>query len=734
MRFIEKTLPIEHLNPVAMAEGNAKKPVYRMHKWWARRLGSVFRMITLATFGNYDQPEVSIWQQFCEGADLKGMIVLDPFMGGGTTIVEGLRLSCKVIGIDINPVAWFVTKKEIDAVELHNGVDEALQRLEETAGRFIKQYYQTMCPRGHQADVMYFFWVKVAACAECGTSVKLFPNYELSRRDHANVCFCPRCLQVVETAKYDPQTECPECGEVFDPRKGVSGRGYFSCSECGARQRVLDAVNRKGTKLDEELHALEGYCSECGRFFKRVDDADIALWEEAKEDFERRRGSLLIPEQAIPVEGRSDPRPVNHGYRYFWQMFNERQLLCLATLLQEILKLADQNIRELMLIAFSDCLDTNTMFCKYEIKWHKISPFFGLHAYHPIERPTENNVWGTEYGRGTFAKCFEKVRRAKEYCQKPYERLFDIKGRRFSKRTGSERIEGYGVETFEGLLRKDRAALLRCDTSEDLWFIPDKSVDAVITDPPYFESVQYSELADFFYVWLRLALKDTYPWFAPEFSSRPNEIVQNEKLGKTTEIFGEDLQRVLRECHRVLQDDGVMVFTFHHNRTWAWETIAQILLASGFYVSASPIVRSEGKSGYHSSEGNIRYDAVLVCRKQPSDWNETQQSAIKPQILHDALDWTHRTLASGMAINWVDVYTIVMAKSIEHLTKTVANPNNGLSAVNIAAFLKIMKETVDEVAEHCQAEYVSRREARTPEVEQLALLLRESEARYGRGA
>jgi adenine-specific DNA methylase len=730
MRFIEKTLPVEHLNSVAMAEGNAKKPVYRMHKWWARRLGSVFRMITLATFADHDESDASLWQRFCDGANLQGKTVLDPFMGGGTTIVEALRLGCNVIGVDINPVAWFITKKEVEPVTL-DALDIAFERLAETAGRFIRQHYQTKCPFGHRADVMYFFWVKVAECAECGAQIRLFPNYELSRRGNINVCFCPHCLQIIETVGYNPETECPECGEIFDPRKGVSGRGLFRCPECGARQRILDAVERKGTKLDEELHALEGYCNTCGRFFKRVDDFDIALWEEAKEEFNRRKDNLLIPNQAIPIEGRSDPRPVNHGYRYFWQMFNERQLLCLSTLLEEILKLPDQNVRELMLIAFSDCLDTNTMFCKYEIQWHKISVFFGLHAYHPIERPTENNVWGTKYGRGTFIRCFEKVRRAKEYCQKPYERLLDIRGRRFSKRTGKERIEGYGVETFEELLHKDHAALLRCDTSEDLSFIPDKSVDAVITDPPYFESVQYSELADFFYVWLRLALKDKYPWFVPELSSHPNEIVQNEKLGKTVEFFSRGLQRVFKECHRVLKDDGLMVFTFHHNKTWAWETIARVLLDAGFYISASPIVRSEGKSGFHSSEGNIRYDAVLVCRKQPSDWSENHWSEMKQRILGDAVDWTRRTLESGMAINRVDVFTIVMAKSIEHVTKAWANPNNRLSSLEIAALLKEMKGIVDEVAQLSRAGLEPQQKAYSYEVEQLALFLRESEARYG---
>ena len=714
-----------------MAEGNAKKPVYRMHKWWARRLGSVFRAIILAAFAPYEEHEVSLWNRFCDGVDLRGKIVLDPFMGGGTSIVEALRLGCRVVGLDINPVAWFITKKEVEPVAL-DALDTAFQHLEKRAGSLIRQYYQTKCPTGHQADVMYFFWVKVAECSQCGAKVRLFPNYELSRRDNINVCFCPHCLRIIETEGYDSQTVCPDCGNVFDPRKGVAARGFFTCPECGARQRILDAVRHKGDKLDEELYALEGYCEKCGRFFKRVDDADRLLWEKAQEEFKRRRNKLLIPRQLIPVEGRSDPRPVNHGYKYFWQMFNERQLLCLSMLLEAILELPDENVRELMLIAFSDCVDTNTMFCKYEIQWHKISPFFGFHAYHPIERPTENNVWGTVYGRGTFTKCFKKVRRAKEYCQRPYERLFNLRGKRFSKYTMNEHIEGHLVNTFEELMQHDRSALLRCQSSEDLSFIPDQSVDVVITDPPYFDNVQYSELADFFYVWLRLALKDRYPWFQPELSSRPEEIVKNDRLGKTTDFFNQGLQRVFKECHRVLKDEGMMVFTFHHNQPWAWKSVAQMILDAGFYVSASPIVRSEGKSGYHSSKGNIRYDAVLVCRKQPSNYHD--QRMVRQLALDDAIDWSRKTLESGMAINWVDIFTIAMAKGVEYLTKNIANPDNSLDYMNIAAVLQEIEESVGEVVERCLSGSEASWEPCMPEVRQLALLLQESEARYGNRA
>jgi len=91
LTFIEHDFPIEKLNPVALSEGNAKKPVYRMHKWWARRLGSVFRTIIISAFSPPDESADSIWQKFCEGFDVRGKIILDPFMGGGTTLVESLR-------------------------------------------------------------------------------------------------------------------------------------------------------------------------------------------------------------------------------------------------------------------------------------------------------------------------------------------------------------------------------------------------------------------------------------------------------------------------------------------------------------------------------------------------------------------------------------------------------------------------------------------------------------------
>jgi len=730
MGIIEHRFPVEELNPVALNEGNAKKPIYRMHKWWARRLGSVFRSILLSVFGERDDTAKDIWQKFCEGFDLKGKIVLDPFMGGGTTMVEALRLGCKVIGVDINPVAWFVTKKEAEMVNLEQ-LDDTFRFLESTVGERIKSCYRTTDPRGNEADVMYFFWVKVAQCKKCGLKTELFSNYELSRTDSINTCVCPNCHCIIETQGYNSKTKCKECHSVFDPRKGVSKRGLFQCTHCGVGQKSLDAVESKGTALDLELYALEGYSKQYGRFFKRIDGDDLSRFALAKKQFDVAKNDMMFPNQAIPTEGRSDPRPVNHGYTNYWNMFNERQLLSLSMLYKTILQIEDQNIREIMLLALSDSLNTNNMFCKYEVEWHKISLFFSLHAFHPIERPAENNVWGAAFGRGTFVKCFEKIRQAKVFSQRPYERLIDLSGEKFTNHTKGEKIEGQIVSCFSELDRIDHAALLRCQSSENLSFIPDKSVDAVITDPPYFDNLQYSELADFFYVWLRLGLKKDYPWFEPETSNSANELVKNDKFGKTTEFFNQGICRVFGECHRVLKDDGLLVFSFHHNKVWAWEGMAKLLLDAGFYIAEMPIVRSEGRGEVHSSEGNIKYDGIFVCCKSPSKVRYTNWPSLKKSILADSVTWAKRTLKSGMLMNDVDIFTIMMGKTIEYYTQIASNSKNGKLIPSLPDALNEIAGLVNYLSSMVKREGNGLPKKYAQKMEQLRLIVSESKKKYG---
>ena len=214
-RAIEESFPIVEINRLAVPERNAFKPIYQMHKWFARRASSVFRAILLASMkpAGTDIME-EFYRDHTDDPDTKGVKILDPFMGGGTTVIEALRLGCHVTGIDLSPVAWFIVKTEAEPVDIDE-LKKAFKRLEERktlSGKPLKEeilsHYKTECPCcgavKEDADIIYSFWVKSAICTNpnCKQEVPLFNNYIISKKS--------------PTIRYVPDHKCSKCKKQFD--------------------------------------------------------------------------------------------------------------------------------------------------------------------------------------------------------------------------------------------------------------------------------------------------------------------------------------------------------------------------------------------------------------------------------------------------------------------------------------------------------------------------------------
>ena len=694
--YIEHDFPIEVLNAIAEKEGNAKKPIYQIHKWWARRLGSIFRMLILAAFTPWDdalsreENEKRLWERFYSKNELKNSdgqtpIILDPFMGGGTTIVEALRLGCKVIGLDLNPVAWFVTKKSVDPIDFA-ALDAVFKHLEQSVAPRIKHYYRTTCPKGHEADVMYVFWVKKVPCLACGAEVRLFPSFRIATRKGTHTVFCPKCYDIMEDSKsLGEEWECLECLTSFVPEKGHAGRGKYTCPQCGQRENILEAVRRQEAPPQAEMFALEYYCRICGRGYKTASTTDIALYEAARAEFLRLEDGLPFPRTKIPTEGRSDPRPINHGYKHFYQMFNERQLLCLSLLLEEILKIEDENTREYLLLTLSHCIDYNNMFCGYDYTRFHTHNLFAMHAYRNTNLPVEGNVWGARLGRSTFAKTFAQTIRAKRYAITPYERESVFSPTRKS-------IGDTSVGIVAENLHDGADAALRAATAEDLSFLG-HLVDAVITDPPYCDNVMYAELADFFYVWLRLGLKDRYPqYFGSELSPRARELVKNQAQGKDEDFFFQGLTRCFQECYRVLKDDGLFIFTFHHAQPWAWKAVLKSLVEEAdFHIEAIYPVHSEMRTSAHLvNTGGIGYDIPFVCRKRQEMGRPAAWGNLKDEIYFRAQETIEGIRRAGRRISDADIFVIAMGRCLAVYSRHWPNVMSGGQPVGV-------EQAVDEI-------------------------------------
>jgi putative DNA methylase len=152
--------------------------------------------------------------------------------------------------------------------------------------------------------------------------------------------------------------------------------------------------------------------------------------------------------------------------------------------------------------------------------------------------------------------------------------------------------------------------------------------DFVVTDPPYAGNVNYSELADFFYVWLRCVLARTYREFAPELTPKASEVIENAERGKTAKDFEEGLTQVFAECNRVLKNDGLLVFTFHHAEGSAWESLLCSVCNAGFEIEGVYPIHGEAENSLHllDKEGAISYDLVHVCKKRDTEVTVEQRS------------------------------------------------------------------------------------------------------------
>lgn len=727
--YLESHFDIAAISELAHRERSAFKPIYGMSKWWARRSSSVFRAILL---GLTISPDTNLMDVFYENHQelnpvLKEKVVLDPFMGGGTTIVEGLRLGFNMIGVDLNPLSWFIVKTETTPVE-QSKLRKGYSRLRSKVAQKINAMYETRCPCcGEQAETVYTFWVKVALCTkpDCNHFVPLFRDYVIGKRrglvkvrynevvcEHCHTQFdaewdkativhenyeprgkdgswvycnelpsvhCPSCdhsqllcqqerkklvKEVSLSALLCPdcwsvftvrgsvigEVECPNCRLSFDPHKGNTQRGRFICPE-GHESTIADATQAlaDGQPLPFRIYAIEGYCQHCAskkvrsnqnlqpslngidphsscsfceasnhKFYKRPDSEDLVLYEAATKEWELRKQELPWPQETIKDYEKTN-RLIVHNYSHWHQLFNPRQLLALSTILKAICEEPEQSIKESLMAAFLGTLEHQNMLNIYYVPYAQSAGAFGRHDFHPKVMVCEGNPWGGAKGRGTFRMAYQGVESGKQYLTNPYDPQYE-KGIRKNRYPG-DAYKGVVAKGVEDMLTGEASLILRMQDSRSLDFVPSNSVDFVVTDPPYADSVQYSELADFFYVWLRLALQQDYPeLMKPEETPKEPEIVENVSRDKTQKEFHRGLKAVFDECFRVLKPEGYLVFTFHHSKKSQWGDLLEILLQSGFSLVNTYPVSSEGtKSGnlvFHSNQNNIAYDIVHVCKKQ----------------------------------------------------------------------------------------------------------------------
>ena len=461
---------------------------------------------------------------------------------------------------------------------------------------------------------------------------------------------------------------------------------------------------------------MQCHCPQCeaegynynGRYFKAPDANDIRILNAAETEWTMRSEQDLhdywpreICWDAYMMRANGG---VNDGWGYtnWWKMFNSRQLLTHAQILRKI-SLSDAlhsfDVCEQTLGAFQQLLRYCCMFSFYQQQYDKTIPSLSNDNFHPKLLTSEINAFAA-LGAGRMQSCSNLVIDGLSWLKNSYE-LFVFSSGDSAKLLTDEKVVN---------------AMPFCGSSTDISMIPDTDYDLVITDPPFGNNLFYADLADFFYVWLRIPMLKWYDgqpeaeYFKPKRTPHSTEAIDNSvehpddreeyekavyidkpnlesirtntgdhdlQIGDANPLYrpepsGEFYSRTLAACWaeagRHLKPGGIMAFTFHHNDDNAWIDVLKALFEAGYYLIATYPIRSDETKGDNAAFGSkkIEYDVIHVCRKRLTEPEQVSYARMRKFVREEAtrlkslLETVH-----GKELPEADLRVILRGKSLE---------------------------------------------------------------------
>jgi adenine-specific DNA methylase len=552
-------------------------------------------------------------------------LVVDPFAGGGSIPLEALRLGCDAFASDLNPVACLINKVLLEDIPRHGPeLAEELRRvgveIKKAAERELAEFYPAD-PDG--ARPIAYLWARTVRCEapNCGAEIPLVRSFWLCKK--ADRRRASR-TKVVRPTKGVPHVEF----EIFEPaseedvRDGTVSRAKATCVCCGtvlapdrvrtqiAAQRggadvVFDAKGKRtgGVTLLAVVTLREGQPGRHYRLPKRPD------------------GLNAIPDEPLPPIGTLGFRVQRYGMLRWGDLFTERQKLGLLTYGRQIARLSEEASREAMALALSKLTELACSLCAYEPVAECPRHLFGRQAL-PV-------TW--DFGEGVLSS--------------------DSSG---SFEVSQANIEG-GLESVGQMLQGAKPQLAdACDSP-----LPDETAAAWFTDPPYYDAIPYSDLSDFFLVWLKRTLPG-HPLLRDPFdptnplSPKMQEAVQDEtkKVNgrpKDRAFFEVAMAKAFAEGRRVLREDGVGSLVFAHKTTEGWEALLSGMIRGGWTITGSWPLSTEMASRLRARDSAALATSVhLVCRPRSADAPVGDWAHVLRELPRRVREWMDRLQAEGV--------------------------------------------------------------------------------------
>lgn len=601
--------PITEVNDLAALESYNKhlfRPNTYLHKWWARRSGTTFRHILKWLCPTPDK------RDYYAPGGLDGQIILDPMMGGGTTLHEAIRMGASVIGCDIDPIPVLQAQASLSLLPLEDK-HAVFQQFYSKLYSILSPLFMTTCPDCHASCETQFVLYGVHKKCDCGETI-LVDSLKLREEPDGSIIRL-----------------CPHSGEVYSgtPREVSNGtkplileKHVRQCTVCG-----------KGFEEKKELPYYERYkplvvvgqCKTHGQFFKPVDAGDRRVFDQAQDLY---LSKVQLPYSDFTIHGGPKSNDLlTRGIKNYIDLYSPRQALYLS-ICKQLIEEVEPEHRLWLALLISTSLEFNALLCGYKGSDKRrpgaIRHVFSYHAYSFPYTALENNPVFSGESSGTLGRLFrDRIQGGTLWAQAPVERK--RQGSSWTKVTVFGEVDGgIQVRSIEDLQATPHSFLVMQHDSSKLP-LPDESVDHIVTDPPYFDSVQYSDLANFFRVWLRWLLPEAAQW---DYTTTDSAVAETERDGLK---YQNVLAAIWAQCYRVLKKpSGRLIFTFHHWRAEAWIHLTLSLKRANFRLVTSYTVQSENPISVHIRQLNaLQHDSILVLEP---DLGDSLQSKFTPLV------------------------------------------------------------------------------------------------------
>ncbi|MDT9184509.1 DUF1156 domain-containing protein [Limnospira sp. PMC 289.06] len=609
-------------------------------------------------------------------------VVLDAFAGGGSIPFEAARYGFEVYGSDLNPVAVVTMKAAMEyplkfGPDLQVDIDKWVQWVGNEAETRLAAFFPS--PEGE--TVQNYLWAHTVQCPSCNSTVPLSPNWWLSKTsnyagkgqtrkvtsDWYAVKPIPKPaekrvdFELIKGRKGKGSTIHTEDGD-FDPNDyNTISRGVGKCPNCG---NVIedDIIKSQAQKegLGHQLYAVAYKKGKGSLEFRTPAEIDLNAFQKSI-DFNVDKINELITGELVPTPevfyGEKTQELLRYGMKKWHSLFNPRQLLTLVTY-AEIINEAKEKIRaecELEKAAKIESVENDGEAVAeiedyYRGKLEAIATYLAMVMDRCVDRNCRLSIWHTARCSVERASTQHALNLTWNYPEisgkgdlwiscadaviKDYQGLCKMLGIP-PHSTGIPGIEKYDPKTIK----------IDLCSADSLWHIGDKSVDVIVTDPPYYGTIQYAELSDFFYIWLKITLGDIFPdLFYVELTDKDREAVANPSRFRNMGISPDELANqdyeakmalAFGEYHRVLRDDGIMTVQFNHKDSGAWDVLAKSLIDAGFEITASWAVSTENPQNLHQAKKNsVSSTVLLVCRQRDPNAGQAWWEDLRPEVVN----------------------------------------------------------------------------------------------------